>query len=284
MESSFHDESFLSSLTRDPELMDETILNRSDCPSDPSTPMSIIAPAFSPVCSSPSALQEEDREDLLTIDHDMQHKDLTTLEETNHGGTKLVVDNIDSNIRPRFMTLENKTQSVHYVQMYAVLDRIDTTQLSDVPPTRSQLSIAEVIKTILPSPEDNQNMAKYFSILIGRVLVTHMPYFKMTFSDVVEWHIPHQFTKEMSKPSTIVSNFTNTFCTMSILQWKTASTTPTLVSSYTLASCIVSKAEVLVYSGEKHSPVFCLWHHSMYKSAVLWFVRCIYGHCTQSVV
>ena len=233
MEYSFHDESFLSSPTRDPELMDETTLNRSDCSSDPSTPMSVKAPAFSPVCSS---LQEEDREDLSTIDHDMQlttledredlstidhdmqHKDLTTLEETNHGGTKLVLDNIDSNIRPRFMTLEKKTQSVHYVQMYAVLDRTDTTQLSDVPPTRSQLSIAEVIKTILPSPEDNQIMAKYFSVLIGRVLVTHMSYFKMTFGDVVEWHIPHQFTKEMSKPSIVVSNNFN--CTMSILQRK----------------------------------------------------------------
>ena len=204
MESSFHDESFLSSLAHDPELMDDTTLNRSDCPSDPSTPQSIIAPAFSPIFSSPSTLQEEDRED-LNIDHDMQHKDITTLEETNHGGTKLVVDNIDSNIRPRFMTFENKTKSLHYVQMYAVLDRTDTTQLSDVTPTRSQISIAEVMKIILPSPEDNQVMANYFSILIGRVLVTHIPYFKTTFGDVAEWHIPHQFTKEMSKPSRIVS-------------------------------------------------------------------------------
>lgn len=63
---------------------------------------------------------------------------------------------------------------------------------------------ADVVKTILPSPKDNNVMAHYFSILIGRILVTHMPFFKSTFGDVVEWHISHEFTKEMSKPSVVV--------------------------------------------------------------------------------
>lgn len=208
MEYSFHDESFLSSHILDPEFESLITVNDSDCPSEPSTPKSVAAPAFSPVCSSPSTLHEvdSDKEDLLTSDRDMQHTNVTALEKTGDRGTKLILDNIDNNVRPRFMTSEKQTQSLHYVQMYAVLDRTDTTQLSDVTPTRSQSSITEVIKTILPSPEDNQTMANYFSILIGRVLVTHMPYFKTTFGDVVEWHIPHQFMKEMSKPSTVVSN------------------------------------------------------------------------------
>lgn len=202
---------FLSSHIQDLEfesLMLENTVNHSDCPSEPSTPKSVAAPAFSPVRSSPSTLHEvdSDKEDLLTNDHDMQHKNVTALKKSDDGGTKLILDNIDSNVRPRFMTSEKQTQSLHYVQMYAVLDRTDTTQLSDVTPPRSQSSITEVIKTILPSPEDNQTMANYFSTLIGRVLVTHMPYFKTTFGDVVEWHIPHQFMKEMSKPSTVVSN------------------------------------------------------------------------------
>ena len=215
MECSFHDESFLSSHILDPEFesMDENMVNHSDYPSEPSTPKSIAAPAFSPVCSSPSTVHEVDseKEDLVISDHDTQHKNVTALEKTGDGGTKLILDNIDSNVRPRFMTSEKQTQSLHYIQMYAVLDRTDTTQLSDVTPTRSQSSIAEVIKTILPSPEDNQTMANYFSTLIGRVLVTHMPYFNTTFGDVVEWHIPHQFMKEMPKPSTVVSNIFTRF-------------------------------------------------------------------------
>ena len=122
---------------------------------------------------------------------------------------KIVIDNLDNNVDPRFMTSEQQTKSLHYVHMYAVQDRITMGHLPDERPERdASLSPAEVIKTILPSPDDNETMAKYFSTLVARVLVTHMPYFNMTFADVVDWHIPHQFSKEMAKTSVVVSNYT----------------------------------------------------------------------------
>ena len=62
-----------------------------------------------------------------------------------------------------------------------------------------------MFKTILPSPNDNEIMATYFSKLVSRVLVTHMPFFKLTFADVVEWHTEHQFSQEMAKESVVVS-------------------------------------------------------------------------------
>ena len=50
----------------------------------------------------------------------------------------------------------------------------------------------DIFKTILPSPEEND---AYFSTIVSRVLVTHM----LFSADVVQWNIPHKFTKEMSK-------------------------------------------------------------------------------------
>ena len=62
----------------------------------------------------------------------------------------------------------------------------------------------EIFKTILPSPEDNDAIAEYFSTLVSRVLVTHTPFFSTTFADVVQWNVPHKFKKEMSRKSKVV--------------------------------------------------------------------------------
>ena len=96
------------------------------------------------------------------------------------------------------MTSEEQTKSLHYVHMYGVEDRINIDHLSDDPSDRKvPIPTVEVFKTILPSPHDNEIMATYFSKLVARVLVTRMPFFKLTFADVIDWHIiyiPHQFS------------------------------------------------------------------------------------------
>ena len=57
----------------------------------------------------------------------------------------------------------------------------------------------KVFKTLLPPPQDNEIMATYFSKLVARISVTHMPFFKMTFADVMDWHIPHYFHRKCQK-------------------------------------------------------------------------------------
>jgi len=49
-------------------------------------------------------------------------------------GFKLVFDDIDKNVKPRFQRNEIKSQSLHYVHAYAVKDRINMASLSDLPP------------------------------------------------------------------------------------------------------------------------------------------------------
>ena len=49
---------------------------------------------------------------------------------TKHG-VKIVGDNIDKNVRPRHQTMEKQTQSLHYFNCFACLDRVDLSGLSD---------------------------------------------------------------------------------------------------------------------------------------------------------
>ena len=40
--------------------------------------------------------------------------------------------------------------------------------------------------------------------LFIRILVKHIPFMKVAFADVVEWHIHHEFYEEMGKKSNVV--------------------------------------------------------------------------------
>ena len=40
-------------------------------------------------------------------------------------GFKIVIDNLDKSIKPSFQRLDRSNQLLHFVQMYAVLDRVD---------------------------------------------------------------------------------------------------------------------------------------------------------------
>ena len=96
---------------------------------------------------------------------------------------KIVGDNLDKNIRPRFMRIgKYHSQPLHLFHSFAVLDRIDMTNLSDACEHTCLPSMAE---SLLPSTEDDQILMNNFSVLISRILVKHMSFFENTFSDIV---------------------------------------------------------------------------------------------------
>ena len=67
-------------------------------------------------------------------------------------GFKLVGDNLDKTIKPRDMRVDNSSQSLHYFNIYSVLDRIDFRSLSC---DTSVLDMAEVdTNQFLPSASD----------------------------------------------------------------------------------------------------------------------------------
>lgn len=119
-------------------------------------------------------------------------------------GFKLVGDNIDKQVSPRYMRFDCQTRSLHYFHSFAAQDRIDFSHLSDIPPPPLAMSPAEIAKTLLPSPEDNQILRKNFATHVSQILITHMPAMKLAFEDSVDWHIPHLHDKEMSRKSNVV--------------------------------------------------------------------------------
>ena len=76
--------------------------------------------------------------------------------------------------------------------------------MSDSFPT-NQPGLSGVLSKLLPNKDDDTQIHNEFAILLSRMLCTHIKFFKDTFADVIDWHIPHKFTAEMSKKSVVVS-------------------------------------------------------------------------------
>ena len=69
---------------------------------------------------------------------------------------------------------------------------------------------------LLPSVEDDKAMRNLFVTHVSRILTTHTEYLKLTFDDVVDWHLMHDYYKEMSEKSSVISS--NMDCTSNVLR------------------------------------------------------------------
>lgn len=118
---------------------------------------------------------------------------------------KLVGDNIDKEVQPREMRNDSQTKSLHYFHSYAVRDRINLANVSDVAIT-PELSEVDLTK-ILPTPEDDEALIYTYSLLVFRVLKKHMSHFAK-FGRDVERHVQHEFSFEMAQQSIAVSGCT----------------------------------------------------------------------------
>ena len=126
-------------------------------------------------------------------------------------------DNIDKSTKPRYMRYgRNKANSIHYFHSYAVADRINVSNLSETAPPLPNVSAEQLAISLLPSVEDDIAIRNNFATLVARALVNHMDFFKFTFDGVVDWHITHEFTTEMSKKSESVSIHCPICCLLSV--------------------------------------------------------------------
>lgn len=48
-------------------------------------------------------------------------------------------------------------------------------------------------------------LPQYFIIFLSRVLCTHIPFFKLSFDGVIDWHIEHKYYQYMCTKSVVVS-------------------------------------------------------------------------------
>lgn len=119
---------------------------------------------------------------------------------------RLCGDNIDKTVKQRYMRCDvQKTASIHHFHSYAVANRIDFSDLSDITPPLPQVSLRQLAISLLPSTDDDMAIRHNFAIHISRVLVDNLDYFSRTFDGVVNWHIQHKFYEQMSRKSEVVS-------------------------------------------------------------------------------
>lgn len=119
--------------------------------------------------------------------------------KSSNAGYKLVFDNIDKTIKPRHMRQDSQTSTLHYVQAYAVRDRINYCAISHE--RRSETNLYE----LLPDLDDYSVLKERFIVNVSRVITCYLDFFKDDFSHLVQWHIPHKYSTEMCQKSEVVS-------------------------------------------------------------------------------
>ncbi len=96
-----------------------------------------------------------------------------------------------------------QTQSLHYVQIYAVKSPIDFSPFS-LTPKSSNINESSLYE-LLPSEDDYRALKKNFSVLVAKTLHEHLPFFGSDFKGLIPQHTPHQYSNEMSTKSEVVS-------------------------------------------------------------------------------
>lgn len=119
---------------------------------------------------------------------------------------QLCGDNIDKGIKQRHMRTNIKApQSIHYFHYYAVADRIDFSGLSDQIIPTQQEDQTKVALSLLPTDDDDSALRSNICILLSRIAYDNMGFFKASFDGVINWHLKHEFSAEMSTKSVVVS-------------------------------------------------------------------------------
>ena len=113
----------------------------------------------------------------------------------------LVGDNVDKNVRPRFMRVDRQVQSIHAWHQYASLNRFDMDSVTASQNLRD-IKACSVID-FLPSVADTASLRSKYIVLVSRVLVDKLQFLRK-YADVVPKHIVHPLTTEMSSKSTVV--------------------------------------------------------------------------------
>ena len=128
-----------------------------------------------------------------------------TTTTSSWAGFKIVGDNIDKNVRPRYMRLDSQTNSLHYLHAYALKDRIDLSSFSDSHQILFNLPSSKIFEQILPSTTDCNDLNHNLAILVSLVSSRQCSVFHQYFADVAVRHISHDHSAEMSQKSTVVS-------------------------------------------------------------------------------
>lgn len=123
----------------------------------------------------------------------------------NDTGRKFVLDNVDVHQITHDMTEKHQNPDAHYCSLMCTENRVSGNHLSDVKPI-CDLKDLENGKCC-PSKSEHCQQRENYIHLVSRVITDELPC--LTFlKDVVVYHIPHMYSKEMRQKTDTVSIFT----------------------------------------------------------------------------
>jgi hypothetical protein len=89
---------------------------------------------------------------------------------------KIVTDKIDFQIQPRYMRINKNIKSVHYVNCYAIKDRVNVESFPTIRPPPCTLPSNIIAKTLLPTVQDYFVIIQNLKILFAHILVETLPF------------------------------------------------------------------------------------------------------------
>ena len=116
----------------------------------------------------------------------------------------IVGDNIDKSVKPRYQRIGTSNRQLHYFHFFAVSDRVDVSELPITPPVTPVITPETCASSLLPSPTYDRIFRQNIITLVSRVLATHLETLGFDCTRLAEWHIFHEYEKEMAKKSEVV--------------------------------------------------------------------------------
>jgi len=128
----------------------------------------------------------------------------TTQTEANAetGPFQIVMDNLNLQQKTRHKTLDTSNKMHNLVHSIAVQHRVTDINKDAIHPQADILSVPN--DAFIPSSHDHETLNSDFKTLIKRALVENIPALA-DYTDLVEYHIPHKYSKHAEKKSNIVS-------------------------------------------------------------------------------
>ena len=117
---------------------------------------------------------------------------------------QIIGDNVDLRVYPTHFSLTSILKEHHWFNLYAIKNRIHREHLANDKASADVSTLS--LTTWLPSIDDCVCLRDQFIVLVSRIFVAKFKAFSVC-SDVVQDHIPHQYSKEMSEKSHIVRTF-----------------------------------------------------------------------------
>lgn len=118
----------------------------------------------------------------------------------------MVWDNVGKMVKAAHQSTERQNKMMLWALSLAVENRVFTSHMDD----KSVKLAADIpLHNFIPMEKDLMEIRQRMTIIVSRIIVEEVPFFRDNFSNEVTTHIRHQHWRESSQKSNVVSIYCN---------------------------------------------------------------------------